>query len=134
MKLLALYWTWRCDWDLGGGVGVCEVDKGAVKRCLLQLQKSCRTKTRRVSADVLKVFTLATELVKHPVASAPEATDGNAATTMLTIVDALKWTREDTKKANVELAKLMNVQKEMKETHAKGVDKLQKERVGEIIA
>lgn len=60
------------DWDLESAVGVDEVDKGAVKYFLQHLQESCGSKKQRFPANVLVVFTLATNLVEDPNATATE--------------------------------------------------------------
>lgn len=108
------------DWDSDGVSGV-EVDKRFMNRRLQRLQKSCCAKQRSVLAIMLDVFTLATEIVKEPVAGASDAMESDAAIGNVTMGDALKRVGEYAENAKAVLAGIAQAQKKMEETHTKKV-------------
>lgn len=122
------------DAEFEDAVGRHKVDMGTIKRCLKQLQESCRATKGRFPTNVLEVFTLATWLLEKLIFNAPEKMEGSAANVGVTEVDALMRVLENVKNGEFILTMIAKAQKEMKDKNYKMGDSFQVECGDEIIA
>lgn len=80
------------------------------------------------------MFTLVTELFEDSVARVLEKMVCDAGNAGLTTVDVLKKARVEAEKAEGGLAKITKEEKEIRESHNKGAEKVCEERAEEVVA